>query len=54
MVVDRNVYFTIKIKNTPIRGLSTIFKKRMGPNLSCREVGGIWKGWFRRLETKED
>ena len=42
--------------NTPIRGLSAIFKK--APSLSCRflKYTGNWRnliGWFRRLETKK-
>ena len=44
--------------NTSIRGLSTLFKKRLKPSLSCQflEDAGNWRNlisWFRRLETEE-
>ena len=44
--------------NTPIRGLSTILKKRLGLSLSCRFLEYVGNernliGEFRRLETKE-
>ena len=47
-----------KRDDTPIRGLSTIFKEAPGPSLSSRflEYAGNLRnliGWFRRLETKE-
>ena len=47
-----------KRDDTPIRGLSTIFKEAPGPSLSSRflEYAGNLRnliGWFRRSVTKE-